>query len=97
MSLDIRKSKPYGHFTVVLHGTPVLLQTKLTNSLSFALMAAHGDLRQEHCSIKIKLCADIRNKAAAFITLFVPNNCAYTIAIAIDEDCLKLKDSRLDL
>lgn len=68
-----------------------------TYSLSFALMAAHGDLRQEHCSIKIKLCADIRNKAAAFITLFVPNNCAYTIAIAIDEDCLKLKDSRLDL
>lgn len=37
-------------------------------------------LCQEHRSIKIKLCTETPNKTLAFITLFVPNNCAYTIA-----------------
>lgn len=51
MSMVIRKSTLYGHFTKVLHRNTGSLANEFI-SVSFALMTALVDLRQEHCSIK---------------------------------------------
>lgn len=80
------ESQLNSHFTQLCIRTPVpFCQQAKKKNCRLLWWRALVYLRQEHCSIKIKLCnGNTEQKSGRIHYMFVPNNCAHTIAATID-------------